>query len=144
MTATEVNGVAVVATEPVLSPMSRPGKPIPFTRIVRLLLADDAELHGCTECVFTDPSLGKVRNHLKDHKKTSVPDGLADLTVAELIERAGAVGARAGALERMTESRNEWKTRAQRAERAAADREQWRARALDAEKRLDLIRKGLS
>ncbi len=95
MTATTVNGQAVMASEPVESPISRPGRPVFFPRILRLLLADETETLGCKECDFVDPRIGRVRVHLREHKveepeaqPTPEPRGLKGLTVDELVSRA--------------------------------------------------------
>lgn len=63
-TVSTVDGVAVIADEPVETPLSKPGRPVYFTRIRRLLLADDRTVYGCTECDFTADSDSAVRGHL--------------------------------------------------------------------------------
>lgn len=67
MTATRVNGIAVIASEPAESPISRPGKTIYFKQIVKLLLENDTEAYGCIHCDWTANESARVRSHLKKH-----------------------------------------------------------------------------
>ncbi|MFB6881266.1 hypothetical protein ACFCY8_10570 [Streptomyces noursei] len=68
MTATHVNGVAVIADEPALSPISRPGINVTFDQIRHLLLADGSETYGCRHCTYVSDNINSIRPHLKAHK----------------------------------------------------------------------------
>lgn len=69
MTAKQVNGIEVIATEAVLSPLSTPEKPVRFKNILQLLLADETTVYGCGKegCEFTDEKPGRVRLHFRSH-----------------------------------------------------------------------------
>ncbi|MEU6331473.1 hypothetical protein ABZ851_29980 [Streptomyces sp. NPDC047049] len=73
MTATHVNGVAVIIDEPAPSPISRPGADVTFDQIRHLLLADGAETYGCLHCPYVSENISSVRGHLKAH--SSKPKG---------------------------------------------------------------------
>lgn len=142
MTAEHVNGLKVVESEPLMSPVKTPhGKPVYFRRIVTLLLEDGSTMLGCTECDYTDAAAGRVRHHLTiNHWNRDVPRKLngfeaaandrrhaastavdtATLSVADLLNSATRLQALSDAVARMTEERNEWKARALKAERAMA------------------------
>ncbi|MBO2464476.1 hypothetical protein [Actinomadura violacea] len=62
-----IDGLAVVADEAALSPLSKPGKPIIFHRIRELLLEDGTVRYRCIECAETSRQLGKIRYHLRTH-----------------------------------------------------------------------------
>ncbi|MGW1976458.1 hypothetical protein [Streptomyces sp. NPDC001889] len=68
MTATHVNGIAVVVDQPAESPISRPGVNVVFEKIRHLLLADGAEMYGCSLCDYTSENKLSIRPHLKVHK----------------------------------------------------------------------------
>lgn len=122
MTATKVDGRAVIADEPAASPLR---KGVTFTRIRRLLLDDGSTIHGCSECDYTAEKVGQVRAHLRKHAPRPTvafrPRRIEEMNVGELIERARQNDAVADALDRMTDDRNEWKARALKAERAMAN-----------------------
>lgn len=119
MTATHVNGLAVIAVEPTPSPLNRPDKPVYFTHILTLSLEDGTQAHGCALCDFTADAVGQVRAHLRVHpnrattsrRTAAVP---ADMSIADLLKEAQKVP-------RLIQQRDEWKRRALRAERALAD-----------------------
>lgn len=67
MTPTQVNGLDVIATEEVQSPLSTKEKPIFFSGIRELLLADGSSLYACRFCWHTDVKLGRVRAHQTYH-----------------------------------------------------------------------------
>lgn len=133
MTATHVNGVEVVATEPVDSPLSTPENRIQFTRIVKLLLANDSEVHGCTECTFTAVRVGSVRSHLGQAHPSARANGrrgqhpepptnghapdVNAMTIGELLNTGTQVAALTVALERLANDRDDWKARAKAAEK---------------------------
>ncbi|MFJ8677358.1 hypothetical protein [Streptomyces sp. NPDC093589] len=73
MTATHVNGVAVLIDEPAPSPISRPGVDVTFDQIRHLLLADGTETYGCVHCPYVADNISSVRAHLKAH--SSKPRG---------------------------------------------------------------------
>lgn len=74
MTATHVNGVAVVADEPAQSPISRPGVNVVFDQIRHLLLADGNEWYGCRHCDYVSQNQNSIRPHLKAHKPKTEPE----------------------------------------------------------------------
>ncbi|MET8006290.1 hypothetical protein [Nonomuraea glycinis] len=119
MTATHVNGVAVIADEAAPSPLSRPDRPVSFPQIRRLLLEDDSETYGCALCEHTDPALGKVRYHLRSHPERVVSrrsrraDVSADVSVRDLV-------ALARSAERLRKERDEWRQRALKLQRQLA------------------------
>lgn len=120
MTATHVNGVAVVATEPAVSTWKdRKGNPVQYRQMLRLLLADGTEVYGCLHCDYTHPNLNSVRPHLNAHR--------AQKRVEE--ETADSVGVRALVAKLAA------------ADRLAADRDHWKARALKAEGDLASLRR---
>ena len=129
MTATKVDGHAVVADEPAVSPLRnrRDNGTIHFSRIRRLLLDDESVVHGCAECDYVGAGVGNVRAHLRVHRIRDAEPALMpttrsieDMNVGDLLGAARRSDALADALERMTEDRNHWKARALRAERAMA------------------------
>ena len=138
MTATFVNGLEVVADDPVLSPLSTPENPIFYKRIRLLLLSDGTTVYGCTECDVTGTSMPHVRSHLRVHNepkphrapKSSAPpplNGAGSMTLAEVVDLA-----------------HRMETQAQHIGRLMDDRDHWRERAKKAEKALDVLRKALS
>lgn len=114
MTATHVNGLAVIAAEPALSPITTGGgKPIHFHQIHKLLLEDESIVFGCVHCDFAGGSINAVRPHLNKHRahtaaKPNRPK-LRDLTLTELLKRLDD-------LERITAERDGWRARALKAE----------------------------
>ena len=122
MTATQVDGVPVVADEPAASslpPNPRTGQPVYFRQIRKLLLEDGRELFGCVHCDFTSAAVASVRPHLVAHRDpTALPKGpVAGIDLLEVARRLEAV------------------------ERIQDDRDTWRRRALKAEAELRRIRK---
>lgn len=117
MTATQVNGIPVIADEPTLSPISsRNGTPVYWQQTRTLLLEDGRELYGCVHCDYTADSPHKVRPHFNKHRdRTASPasaaSGLYDLPLSELL-------ARIAGMEKLTAERDEWRRRALKAERA--------------------------
>lgn len=67
MTATSINGVAVIASEPAESKISVSGRPVYFKQIMKLLLEDGTEAYGCAHCDWTANGAPSVRSHLKKH-----------------------------------------------------------------------------
>lgn len=117
MTATHVDGLAVIADQPALSAIQTPtGKPIHFKQIRELLLEDESTVYGCVHCDYTGPSVNAVRPHLSKHrdgakpKKAAARPRLQDLSLAELAKRLESI-------ERVTQDRDHWKARALKAER---------------------------
>lgn len=129
MTATTVNGRTVIAVEKAETHLSKPGTPIYYRNIQRLLLDDESEVFGCVHCDFTSLSAQGCYFHVrKVHPRhalpakvpaTSGPD-LNGVTIADLLTAGQQVEALSDALVRMTEDRNEWRARARAAEK-------WRA-----------------
>ncbi|WP_370944051.1 hypothetical protein AB5J62_33760 [Amycolatopsis sp. cg5] len=115
MTATEVDGLAVVADEPRPAPFKdKGGNPIyqPQTRV--LTLADGSVVYGCAHCDYTNRNPNSIRPHLSRHNSRRKTNGSApgalSLPLAELMERLEK-------LDEITEDRDAWKSRALRAER---------------------------
>lgn len=121
MTATRVNGLAVVADEAAESPLpKRPdGSPVLYKRMRRLLLEDGSEVFGCALCDLTG-ELAVVRMHLKVHAEPKQARPRVDLS--DLMDLA---------------------RRLQAVDRIQADRDEWRDRALKAEGELRKLRKAL-
>ncbi|MFD3422616.1 hypothetical protein [Streptomyces decoyicus] len=71
MTATHVNGIAVITDEPAPSPISRPGVNVTFEQIRHPLLADGAETYGCLHCSYVSDNINSIRGHLKAHNQKS-------------------------------------------------------------------------
>lgn len=123
MTATQVNGIAVIADEPTLSPISaRNGVPVYWQQTRTLLLEDGTELYGCVHCDYTADSPNKVRPHFNKHRDRTAakPASPYDLPLSELL-------ARVADMEKLT-----------------AERDTWRRRALKAERSLSTMRKALN
>ncbi|TYK47176.1 hypothetical protein [Actinomadura decatromicini] len=116
MTATQVNGLAVMADEPTLSPITGPnGAPIYWRQTRTLLLEDETKVFGCVHCDYTADNPHKVRPHLKVHREPEPEPaaGLYDLPLSDLL-------ARVAELEKLTADRDTWKRRALKAERSLA------------------------
>ena len=68
MTATAVNGVAVVADEPTRAPINaRGGNPIFWQKVRTLALADGTVVYGCRDCAYVNANVLSIRPHLKKH-----------------------------------------------------------------------------
>jgi hypothetical protein len=135
MKITEVDGNAVIAIEAVESPLSTPERPVMFSRINRLLLANDTVVYGCAveDCGYAADAVGQVRSHLRVHRKPrkaavvakakhADADALdaSDMTIRQLLALADANQALNGTVSRLIDDRNEWKTRARKAEGSLA------------------------
>lgn len=126
MTATEVDGVAVVSDEPQVAPFKdKQGAPIhlPQTRV--LTLANGAVVYGCAHCDYTSTNPFSVRPHLNKHAarrnghhKAAAGSPL-NLSLADLMARLDKVDS------------------------LVTDRDQWKTRALSAERRLKQLRAAL-
>ncbi|MFJ1742656.1 hypothetical protein ACIOG4_28770 [Streptomyces microflavus] len=68
MTATHVNGLAVIEDQPTRSGISRPGVEVVFDQTRHLLLSDGSEMYGCKHCTYTSANPNSIRPHLKVHK----------------------------------------------------------------------------
>jgi len=122
MTATQVDGVDVVADEPARSPVNdREGNPIYFKQMRELLLSDGRTVYGCIHCDYTAERLSQVRPHLNKHRDGKQPRGSGAIAVLAKQLAAQAI----------------------QVETLAADRDQWRQRARSAEKSLADLRKAL-
>ncbi|WP_242890138.1 hypothetical protein [Actinomadura litoris] len=117
VTATHVDGVPVIHTEPAESPLSTSVKPVFFKQIVKLLLEDGTEMFGCLHCDFTRTAPLPIRSHLKAHaaryKKGDHPQKSAEMSLTDLL-------ARVAEMDKVTAERDEWKRRAREAERKLA------------------------
>lgn len=118
MTATHVDGVPVIASEPAADPKGwkdrRTGEPLKFRQVLRLLLEDGSETYGCIHCDYTNPNIYSIRPHLNKHRTTLAAPAAnghaAGIDIAELVRRLHAA-------ERMQDERDMWKSRALNAER---------------------------
>lgn len=128
MTATVVNGHAVIATEPAVSPLTgnanRARGTIYYKQIAKLLLDDGSEMYGCIHCNFVRDAANKVYPHLKKHKRPIQgsnghgPAGdVLSMTVEQLLDRRRDASAYQEAIDRLTVDRDGWKQRARAAER---------------------------
>lgn len=63
MTATTVDGLSVIASERVESPLSNPERVMFYVHTLKLLLEDGSVVYGCSECDFTSERLGTARSH---------------------------------------------------------------------------------
>lgn len=119
MTATHVDGVAVIADEPAQSKIrDAAGQPVTYKRIRRLLPADERIVYGCLLCEFTSPTAERVRPHMNKHRDPDSPKrqrakALLDMSLTEL---AGKIAQ----LEALTAERDAWKARALKAEKSLA------------------------
>lgn len=122
MTASTVNGLAVVATEPALSGWKNhaTGVPLEFKQILKLLLEDGSEVYGCLHCDYTAPHPKNVRPHLNKHRDLKAAPNGAAISVSDLIRQ-------------LTET-----------EHAEKERNLWKARALLAERELRRLRAAFS
>lgn len=130
MTATEVGGVAVVASEPAVTSLPRrEGEPpVYFKQIVKLRLEDGSELYGCVHCDFTAPGVGQVRPHLRKHKRPN-PEGrtvvlaveLEEMSVAELLVQKRRADGLLTQVSRLSQQLSDAKKRALVAERDIAE-----------------------
>jgi hypothetical protein len=119
-----VDGIPVIADEAVETPLSTPDRPVYFTRIRRLLLANESTVYGCTECEFTSDTMPMVRGHLtrlhKEPKSGGTPpapvSSALSMTVGELLEQANQIASLLTSIERLAGDRDEWKGRARKAE----------------------------
>lgn len=116
MTATHVNGIAVITDEAATAPISgHQGQPITFKQIRLLLLEDGSTVYGCIHCDFTAPSHTNVRGHLQVHNRKSgrgrkTKTAPAELSLKDLLDRIGE-------FDKVTEERDLWKARALKAEK---------------------------
>lgn len=122
MTARWVDGVPVIATEPVPSNWRNKatGQPLQYRQIVKLLLEDGREVYGCVHCDYASPKLTSLRPHMNKHRlpKFESRDG-AGIDLGEFLRRVDSY------------------------ERLEADRDHWRRRALEAEGHLRRLREAL-
>lgn len=117
MTATQVDGVDVVADEPARSPVNdRDGNPILFKQMRELLLSDGRTVFGCIHCDYTADKLTQVRPHLNKHR-----DGKPSRGSGPIAALAKQLAAQAGQVEALTADRDQWRQRARSAEKSLAD-----------------------
>lgn len=119
MTATVVNGLAVVKDEPQVAPFrDRAGNPIyqPQTRV--LTLVDGSVVYGCAHCDYSSPNVHSVRPHLNKHRRPAEPgktNSALNTSLTDLVRQLN----------------------------KAEECEVWKARALRAERRLKQLRNAL-
>lgn len=141
MTATQVNGVKVVASEPATTNLASADRPIYFKQVVKLLLEDGTEVYGCVHCDYTNEKKSSLRPHLGAHaqrknkadQKSEVgrlAEDLANLPLEEILDWAQIgidhvnkddkpdpqVERQAKLIDKLMEEREEWKARAKLAE----------------------------
>jgi hypothetical protein len=123
MTATEVNGVAVVADEPTAAPIkTRSGVPVLWVQTRTLLLADGTIIYGCVHCDYTRDNMHLIRPHLNKHRDLKTTGSKApsrSMTLDQLLARV------------------------ENLSKVEADRDHWKARAVKAEKSLNTLRNAL-
>jgi len=127
MTATTVNGLAVIASEPAHAPISTARKPVRFKQIMSLLLEDGTEMYGCLHCDYAAPSHMQVRPHLAKHTRE------ANRARAENDSTAP----REMSLDNLLKS-------VAKLDELTADRDTWKRRALTAEHQLKAIRSAIN
>ncbi len=117
MTATDVDGVAVVDDQPSTAPFrDRSGNPIYLRQTRVLTLADGSVVYGCAHCDYTSANVNSIRPHLGKHNgprragATQDKPGGLNLPLTDLLKRLEQLDA-------ITADRDEWKARAQSAER---------------------------
>jgi hypothetical protein len=117
LTATQVDGVDVIADEPARAPMlDRAGNPIYHKQMRELLLSDGRTVYGCIHCDYTADSLSRVRPHLNKHRSgTKLHNGGAIAALAKQLT------AQTAQTEALAAERDEWKRRASAAEKALRD-----------------------
>lgn len=118
MTATHVNGLAVIASEPARSGWKHPrtGEPLKYRQMLRLLLEDGSEVFGCLHCDYTHPSLNSVRPHLNKHRDPREErHELRALPGVDMSDLA-ALGRRLQEYAQVCADRDTWKSRALKAE----------------------------
>lgn len=117
MTATQVDGVDVVADEPARAPMlDRAGNPIYHKQMRELLLSDGRTVYGCVHCDYTADSLARVRPHLNKHRDGKVSrNGNAIAALAKQLTTLSTLA------EALTAERDEYKKRANVAEKSLRD-----------------------
>lgn len=122
MTATHVNGIAVIADEPAPSQItSRGGEQVYFKQIRSLLLEDGNLTYGCAHCDYTADSPTSVRPHLGKHTTKRAErraENATELdpqtaTIAELLTQVGRFND-------VLQDRDRWKARAEKAEQDLA------------------------
>jgi hypothetical protein len=126
VTATQVDGVPVVADEPATAPMrTRAGQPIRFTQIRHLLLEDGSEAFGCAHCDYASRNPLSIRPHLNKHRAQSAqsaqdaPPAAAPTPASAVLDLRELVS-RLDAADQVAAERDEWRTRALKAERDLA------------------------
>jgi hypothetical protein len=125
MTATEVNGLAVVTDEPHQAAFTdKAGNPVLQRQTRVLTLEDNTVVYGCAHCDYTSRNPNSIRPHLGKHNARRRNTAQAALTgremsLADVLERLATVDA------------------------LTSDRDKWRARAMKAERRLTALRNAL-
>lgn len=126
MTATHVDGIAVIADEATKSPINdRAGKPIYWQQIRTLLLEDDTTTYGCLHCDYTADKPASIRPHLNKHKDKVMRKAVKRMPASEM-------------------SLSELLAKLAELEKVTAERDEWKRRALTAERKLATMRKALS
>jgi hypothetical protein len=111
LTATEVDGLAVVDDEPLAAPFkNRAGEPVLMHRTRVLTLVDGSVIYGCAECDYTNPNPHSIRPHLNKHSTKPRVNGTLNMSVKDLMRRLESFGT-------LSEDRDKWKDRALTAER---------------------------
>jgi hypothetical protein len=133
MTATSVNGLAVLADEPAPSPLSdKAGGQVYFKQIRSLLLENGAITYGCAHCDYTADSPASVRPHLNKHIEKT-PKKTAPVTPADSPQRIDPTAITLADLLRQVTALNQ----------AIDERDQWKARARKAEQDLATIQRAI-
>lgn len=110
MTATYVDGLAVVSDQPTESGiLDRAKKPVLWQKIRTLTLSDGSVHYGCHACDYTAEKHSSVRPHLNAHREPKAQSKGGELSLNQLLERLGE-------LDKVTKERDGWKKRALAAE----------------------------
>ncbi|MGK5531563.1 hypothetical protein [Streptomyces sp. URMC 129] len=118
MTATNVNGLAVIASEPApTNIVDKAGNRVYFQQIRALLLEDESIVYGCAHCDYTAASPMQVRPHLNAHRDRKRPATAAD----EPVKTAPAPLTVSQMLTQVAGDRDRWRERAEAAESALAE-----------------------
>ncbi len=120
MTATTVNGHAVITDKPTASALRDKRGNVVYWPQTRTLTLDNGDVvYGCVHCDYTSLNENSIRPHLGKHRDRPTAAQAGELSLNQLLERLGEL------------------------DKVTADRDQWRKRAVAAEKSLSTLRKAL-
>lgn len=145
MTATEVDGRAVIADRDATSDITdRAGRPVMWRQVRELTLDDGTVIYGCAHCDYTSTNRLSIRPHLNRHRRRTEPEPAPGLIIdahrpvhpvqpptprpepepAPEVEPAAPLrptrGGRGLDVDALTRDRDHWRARAEHAERVLA------------------------